>query len=357
MDVPRLPTELEFKFLRRVCAMRPRTQRRLFGEPPELDGQVLATDVHALIELARLSGAHSYTNGLAPLEAREFNSRSAAATQPPTPIPMARVENLSIPTAAGPMGARFYLPPNLPGGTAPPLLVYYHGGGWVIGDLDTHDGLCRFLAAAAGVAVLSIDYRLAPEHPFPAAVEDAWDALSWAAVNAHELGVDPSRIAVGGDSAGGNLAGGVSIRAREEGAPTPAMQLLLYPVTDSADDPRSRTLFADGFLLTKGDMDHFEGFYLPNAADANDPRVSIFKALDLSGLPRAYVATAGFDPLRDEGEAYAIRMREAGVTVALRRYPSLIHGFANQVYVSRSSRAAMLEVAGALRMGLAAGAA
>ncbi|HEX3240912.1 MAG TPA: alpha/beta hydrolase [Solirubrobacterales bacterium] len=357
MDVPHLPAELEFRLLRRACGLRPRTQRRLFGAPAEIDGQVLAPDVNALIAMARLSGTRSYTNGLPPAEARAFNSRGSAATQPPNPIPMARVEDLAIPTAAGPMGARFYLPPNLPGGTPPPLLVYYHGGGWVIGNLDTHDGVCRFFAAAAGLAVLSIDYRLAPEHPFPAAIEDAWDALSWAAVNAHALGVDPSRIAVAGDSAGGNLAGGVSIRAREEGAPMPAMQLLLYPVTDSADDPRSRTLFADGFLLTKGDMDHFEGFYLPNRADANDPRVSIFKAPDLSGLPRAYVATAGFDPLRDEGEAYGIRMREAGVTVALRRYPGLIHGFANQTAVSRSSRAAMFEIAGALRMGLAAGAA
>ena len=354
MDVPRLPPSLEFKFLRKVCGLSPRAQRRLFGDPPAIDGQVLATDVHALLELARRSGARSYTNSLPPLQARAFNSRSAAASSPPRPIPMARVENLSIPTAAGPLGARFYLPPNLPGGDPPPLLVYYHGGGWVIGDLDTHDGVCRFLAATAGLAVLSIDYRLAPEHPFPAAVEDAWDALSWAAVNAHELGADPGRIAVAGDSAGGNLAAGVSIRARDEGAPMPAMQLLLYPVTDSADDPRSRTLFADGFLLTRGDMDHFEGFYLPNAADVNDPRVSIFKERDLSGLPRAYVATAGFDPLRDEGEAYGIRMREAGVSVAVRRYPGLIHGFANQVYVSRSSRAAMLEIAGALRMGLAA---
>ncbi len=357
MDVPRLPPNIEFQLLRLACGLPSRLQRRLFGRPPEIDGRVLATDVHVLVEMARLSGAKSYTNGLPPEEARAFNRLGAAASTPPRPIPMARVESHEIPTAAGPMGARFYLPPNLPGGTAPPLLVYYHGGGWVIGDLDTHDGVCRFLAAAAGLAVLSVDYRLAPEHPFPAAIEDAWDALSWAAVNARALGVDPSRIAVGGDSAGGNLAGGVSIRAREEGAPMPAMQLLLYPVTDSADDPRSRELFADGFLLTKGDMDHFESFYLPNAADANDPRVSIFKAPDLTGLPRAYVATAGFDPLRDEGEAYALRMREAGVEVALRRYPGLIHGFANHAAVSRSSRAAMFEVAGALRMGLAPGAA
>jgi acetyl esterase len=357
VDVPRLPPNLEFQILRFVCGLPPRLQRRLFGKPPTIDGQVLATDIHVLIEVARLSGARSYTNGLPPEEARAFNRLGAAASSAPRPIPMARVESHEIPTAAGPIGARFYLPPDLPGGTPPPLLVFYHGGGWVIGDLDTHDGVCRFLAAAAGLAVLSVEYRLAPEHPFPAAVEDAWDALSWAAVNAHGLGVDPTRIAVGGDSAGGNLAGAVSLQARAGGGPMPAMQLLLYPVTDSAEDPRSRELFADGFMLTKADMDLFEGHYLPVGSDVDDPRVSIFKAPDLTGLPRAYVATAGFDPLRDEGEAYALRMREAGVEVALRRYPGLIHGFANQTAVSRSSRAAMFEVAGALRMGLAAGAA
>jgi acetyl esterase len=339
--------------VRFLCGLPQRLQRLLFGKPPAIDGQVLATDVHVLIELARRSGARSYTNSLPPVEAREFNRRSAQATMPSRPIPMARVEAMTIPTEAGGLGARFYVPPNLPGGTPPPLLVYYHGGGWVIGSLETHDGVCRFLAEAAGVAVLSVDYRLAPEHPFPAAIEDAWDAFAWAAENAATLGVDPTRIAVGGDSAGGNMAGVVSLRARDEQGPTPAMQLLIYPVTDSADDPRSRNLFADGFLLTKADMDHFEGYYLPVSGQADDPRVSIYKAPDLSGLPRAYVATAGFDPLRDEGEAYALRMREAGVTVALRRYPGLIHGFANQTAVSRSSRTAMLEIAGALRMGLA----
>src|SRR5262249_4719519 len=146
---------------------------------------------------------------------------------------------------AGPLGARFYLPQHLPGGTPPPLLVFYHGGGWVIGNLDTHDGVCRFFAAAAGVAVLSIDYRLAPEHPFPAAIEDAGDACAWAAATADALGGDPARIAVGGDSAGGNMAAVVAQRTRAEGGPPLAMQLLIYPVTDSAEDPRSRFLFAD----------------------------------------------------------------------------------------------------------------
>lgn len=356
METPRLPASTEFRILRALCGLRPRTQRRLFGAPPEIDGQTLASDVHTLVELARRSGTLSYTNLLPPPQARAYNRRGAAAAMPRRPLPSVRATDRTIPGGAGPLAARFYLPPNLPGGVAPPLLVYYHGGGWVVGDLETHDGVCRFLAAAAGVAVLAVDYRLAPEHPFPAAIEDAWATFSWAAANASDLGVDPARIAVGGDSAGGNMAAVVAQRARTEGGPPLAMQLLVYPVTDSAENPRSRLLFADGFMLTKADMDFFEGFYVGPGTDANDPRISILKAPDLAGLAPAFVATAGFDPLRDEGEAYAIRMREAGVPVALKRYPGLIHGFANHLFVSRTSRAAMLELAGALRMGLAAGA-
>jgi acetyl esterase len=349
---PALPPSVEHRLLKFVCGLPPRLQRRIFGPPPEIDGQVLASDIHALIKLAELSGTKSYTNGLPPAEARIANRRGAAASSSRPPIPMAKVESLEIPGEAGPLPARFYLPGRLPA-TPAPLLVYYHGGGWVVGDLDTHDGVCRFLAAAAGVAVLAVDYRLAPEHPFPAAVEDAWSSFAWAAENASRLGVDPARIAVGGDSAGGNLAAGVSILARAEGGATPAMQLLIYPVTDSAGEFPSRRMFGDGFLLTKVDMDSFEGHYLPPGTNAGDPRVSILEAPDLSNLPPAYVATAGFDPLRDEGEAYAMRMREAGVRVGLRRHPGLIHGFANQTAASRSSRGAMLEAAGALRMGLA----
>ena len=353
-ELPRLSPRAEHRLLKFVCNLPPRLQRLVFGAPAEIDGQVLASDVHALIGLAEMAGTKSYTNGLAPKQARTLNRLGALASSHHPPIPMGRVEGVEIPGEGGAMRARLYFPEGLPGGTPPPLLVYFHGGGWVIGDLDTHDDVCRFLAEAAGVAVLSVEYRLAPEHPFPAAIEDAWSAFVWAVDSAAELGVDPDRIAVGGDSAGGNMSAVTSIRARDEGGPMPSLQLMIYPVTDSADDPRSRLLFADGFLLTKGDMDHFEGYYLPPGSDADDPRVSVLKTPDLSGLPPAYVATAGFDPLRDEGEAYAIRMREAGVAVALRRYPGLIHGFANQTSVSRSSRAAMLEIAGALRMGLAA---
>ncbi len=350
---PHLPPGVEHRLVKGICGLPPRLQRRLFGPPPSRDGQVLASDMQALISLARLAGTRSYVNGLPPAKARLENRRGALAISAHPPIPMARVEALEIAAGAGAIPARFYVPGGLPGGAPAPLLVFFHGGGWVLGDLDTHDGLCRFLAAAAGTTVLSIDYRLAPEHPFPAAVEDSWAAYSWVAENAAALGADPARIAVGGDSAGGNLAAVVSLLARGAGAPMPAMQLLIYPVTDSAGELPSRRLFEGGFMLTKEDMDLFESHYLPPGTDAHDPRVSILEIEDLSGLPPAYVTTAGFDPVRDEGEAYALRMRAAGVQVALRRHPGLIHGFANDTAISRTARGAMLEAAGALRMGLA----
>jgi acetyl esterase len=353
--LPRLlPPRAEHRILKRVCGLPPRLQRKLFGAPPRIDGQTLASDIHVLLRIAELTDSKSFLSGMSVEEARTSARREAEATDSRPPIPMARVEALEVPGQAGPIPARFYVPAGLAAGVPAPLLVYFHGGGFVIGDLDTHDGVCRFLAAVAGVPVLSIDYRLAPEHPFPAAVEDAWAGFAWAAANAAALGVDPARIGVGGDSAGGNLAAVVSLLARAGGGEMPAMQLLIYPPTDSAGDLPSRRLFAEGFLLTKDDMDIFERCYLPPGSDPSDPRVSVLLAPDLSGLPPAYVATAGFDPLRDEGEAYALRMREAGVRVALRRHPSLIHSFANQTAICRTSRAAMLEVAGALRMGLAA---
>jgi acetyl esterase len=339
---------LEHRIVRAACGLPAGAQRLIFGKPPVLDGQELAGDIQVLLRLAELTGSRSLTDNGDPERVRAERRVEAAVTAGP-PTPMARTEELEIPGPAGTMRARLYAPAG--GGPAAPLLVYYHGGGWVIGDLDTHDGVCRFLAANSGALVLSVDYRLAPEHPFPAAVEDAHAAFVWAAQQAAELGADPARVAVGGDSAGGNLATVVCHLARD-GGPAPAMQLLIYPATDALGGQRSRQLFADGFLLTAADMAWFEGHYLPDRAAAVDPRASVLRAEDLSGLPPAYVVTAGFDPLRDEGEAYAERMREAGVPVALRRHPGLVHSFANLTAVSPSSRAAMLEAAGALHMGL-----
>jgi acetyl esterase len=321
----------------------------LFGAPPRIDGQVLATDMQTLRRLAALTREESASAGgtLSPPQARaRIRAGAAAAAGPKQALPA--VADLAISGAAGTLPARFYEPPGT-GIEDRPLIVYFHGGGWTIGDLDTCDSVCRFLAVNVPAAVLSIGYRLAPEDPFPAAVEDALAAYRWAAVDNKRLGVDPERIAVAGDSAGGNLAAAVSLLARDDGGPVPTMQALIYPVTDTTDDHASRELFAKGFLLTKADMDWFERHYLPPSTDRADPRVSPLRAPDLTGLSPAYVATAGFDPLRDEGEAYAARLREAGVQVTLRRHPGLVHGFANMTAVSRTAREAMLELASAIR--------
>jgi acetyl esterase/lipase len=333
--------------------MPPRLQQALFGAPARIDGQVLAPEMQALVRLASLvrdESASAYGK-LTPSQARaRIRAGAAAAAAPKQSQPT--VEDLAIPGPAGPIPARFYEPGGM-GIEERPLIVYFHGGGWTIGDLDTCDGVCRFLAQGVPATVLSVGYRLAPEHPFPAAVDDALAAFLWAALDNTRLGVDPRRIAVAGDSAGGNLAAAVSLLARDESGPSPALQALIYPVTDAVGGQRSRDEFAKGFLLTKADMDWFEHHYLPPGSDNADPRVSMLRAGDLSDLPPAYVATAGFDPLRDEGEAYAARLREAGVRVALRRHPGLIHGFANMTAVSSTAREAMRELCGALQAGLA----
>jgi len=261
------------------------------------------------------------------------------------------VQDIRLPGPAGDIAARHYRPP---GGGDGPLLVFYHGGGWVIGDLDTHDPLCRLTCRDAGIHVLSVDYRLAPEHPAPAAVEDAYAAFTWACEHAGELGATPGRILVGGDSAGGNLAAVVSQRARddarEQGGPTPVLQWLLYPRTDFSAQTRSISLFARGFLLTKRDMDFFEAQYLrgPDIYPA-DPRVSPLLAESLSGLAPALIAVAGFDPLRDEGESYAAALQAAGTAVDLRSMGSLTHGFASLFPLGGGSAAATSELISALR--------
>jgi len=350
VDLPRLPPRAEHRVVRWACGLSPRAQRLLFGRPPRLDGQELAPDIHTLLELARRTGETSLVEGRTVEQARAENLEEVPVVCGP-PRPMARVEDMAIPGPAGEIPARLYVALGAPR-PPQPLLVYYHGGGWVIGDLETHDGICRFLAEHGGCRVLSIDYRLAPEHPFPAPTEDAVAAFGWAAENAEELGADPTRIAVGGDSAGGNISAVVCLQTRDRDGPKPAMQLLLYPATDVVGEQTSRETFAKGFLLTRNDMRWFEDHYLPDGCEPDDPRASVMRAQDVSNLPPAYVATAGFDPLRDEGEIYAARMREAGVTVAMRRHRGLIHGFANLTAICPNARAAMLEVAGALRMGL-----
>ncbi|HVY78387.1 MAG TPA: alpha/beta hydrolase [Solirubrobacterales bacterium] len=346
----RLPPQIEHRIVRRACGLSPRTIKRLIGPPPRLDGQELAPDIQMLLALMRMNGETSLVEGRTAEQARAESRQGAPIIAGP-PRPMARVEALTIPGAGGAMPARLYVALGTPQ-PPQPLLVYFHGGGWVIGDLDTHDGLCRFLAEHGGCRVLSVEYRLAPEFPFPIPLEDAVAAFAWAHENAASLGADPDRMAVGGDSAGGNISTALCLQNRDAGNPQPAMQLLLYPVTDAVGGQQSRDTFAEGFWLTREDMRWFEDHYIPDGIADDDPRTSVMRAEDVSGLPPAYVATAGFDPLRDEGEIYAARMREAGVQVVLQRHPGMIHGFANLTAVCPNAGAAMLEVAGALRMGL-----
>jgi acetyl esterase len=321
-------------------------QRAIGGTPIRIDGLELHPTSQLLVKLERLAGVPP-VESLPVADARAQVGRQAA-TLTGRKLPLPRVEDVAIPGPAGEIPARLFASDPADG-----LLVYYHGGGHVIGTLDTHDSACRFLAVHAGVGVLSVDYRLAPEHPYPAAVDDSIAALGWASENAERLGFDSARIAVGGDSAGGNLAAVVALAAKAGEAPMPAFQLLIYPVCDYVEKRRSYELFREGFLLTAAEMDWFRDHYLPDRDAAREWRASPLQAPDLSGLPPAYVLTAGFDPLRDEGEEYARALAAAGVPTALRRHDGLLHSFVNQTSLHRGAHDAMLEAAGALRLALA----
>jgi acetyl esterase len=238
-----------------------------------------------------------------------------------------RVEDLALPGPAGDLPARLYRPAR--GGVSCPLIVFFHGGGFVFGSLDSHyDGFCRALSGEASAAVLSVDYRLAPEHPFPAATDDCRAAMAWAAAHATSLGADPSRLFVAGGSAGGNLAAVTALRLRDEGGPRLAGQVLIYPVADFHTPPTQSYLdFAEGHHLTRADMMWFWEQYLADADHAANPYAAPLRARDLAGVAPAFLLTAEYDPLRDEGERYAARLAAAGVKVALRREAGMIHGF------------------------------
>jgi acetyl esterase len=239
---------------------------------------------------------------------------------------------------------RIYRPLSADGRRPLAAVVYLHGGGWVTCDLDTHDRLCRTLANRSGAAVIAVDYRRAPEHPFPAAVDDGLAALDWTRAHAADLGVDLARLAVAGDSAGGNLAAVIARRDRDGGgAPPLALQVLLLPVTDAAMDTPSYTENADGFYLTHAAMRWYWDHYL-GGADPLHPDASPLRASDLRGLPPALVVTAEYDPLRDEGEAYAERLRTAGVRVRFRRYEGMVHGFIRWGAAVDAATAALDEV-------------
>lgn len=244
----------------------------------------------------------------------------------PKDVPIGKVASLTVPGPGGFIAARSYLP--VAAGSEPqPTLVFFHGGGFVIGSVETHDGLCRTLANLSACHVISVEYRLAPEHKFPSAVDDAFAALHWIETNAAQLGVDANRLAVAGDSAGAALAAVVCQLAHGAGAPKIAFQMLLFPVTHVGADMESRRTFASGYFLEAKDLDWFFNHYFGPEADRAQPKASPLLAGNLAGLPPAYVMVAGLDPLHDEGVAYAEKLRESGVKVALDDYPDMVHDF------------------------------
>jgi acetyl esterase len=281
--------------------------------------------VVAVLERAARSGLPLYYE-VSPFVARRIyrDTRGALSPAPPT---VAEARLMLAPGPDGPVPMRAFRPQGTKADDVLPALVYFHGGGWTIGDLDTHDVVCRQFANGARCAVFSVDYRLAPEYRFPAAVEDCIAATQWVAAQAKALAIDPKRIAVAGDSAGGNLATVIALAAREAGGPKLCYQMLIYPATDQHLGFPSVERNGEGYLLTKGAMNYFRGHYIPKVSDWPDWRASPLLAKSLAGLPAAYVITAGFDPLLDEGHAYAERLAKEGVAVEYKEYADMVHGF------------------------------
>jgi acetyl esterase len=289
---------------------------------------------------AREGTAPLYTLSLADARDADLADIQAASG---TGEPVGAVTDHTIAGPGGPMRVRVYEPERTDdartadrgtadeadggAGTARPALIYLYGGGWTLGNLETCDAICRALTNAAGIVTISLEYRLAPEHPFPAAVEDCYAGLAWVAEHARELGVDAARLAVGGDSAGGNLAAALTLLSRDEGGPAVRHQLLVYPNTDYQWDPEALRAFEDPLLFNRFSMEWYWKHYLTEEKDGLNPLVSPLRAESLAGLPDATVITAEYDPLRDQGEEYARRLREAGAAVELRRFDGMVHGF------------------------------
>lgn len=286
---------------------------------------MLHPQARALIDLMAERGVPP-THTLPPSEARAFYRERRTFTQP-EPQQVAEVRDLTADTPHGAIPLRLYRPLGSSASTLLPVLMYYHGGGWVIGDLDTHDTLCRELANAAGCAVVAVDYRMGPEHHFPAAVDDVLAATRWVGAQAGGLNLDPTRLAVGGDSAGGNLAAVVALASRDAGDLPIAFQLLIYPATDMRRGHASHATNGDGYVLTRDTLAYFHDHYITDPAHDLDWRASPLLHRDLSGLPPALVITAGYDPLRDEGLDYARALTEAGNRATCVCFERQIHGF------------------------------
>jgi len=313
---------------------------------------MLDPQARALLDLIAERGVPP-THTLTPQEARSLYRERRAFTQPPA-ITMAEVRDVSAPGPQGPIGLRLYRPTTATSSTAP-ALVYYHGGGWVIGDLDTHDVLCRELAHRSGCVVIAVDYRLGPEHRFPAAVDDCFAATAWVHAQAASLGIDASRIALGGDSAGGNLATVTAIGLRDAGGFQPRFQLLIYPGTDMRAVAPSHTSNGQGYMLTADTIAYFRGHYIESDVQWSDWRASPLLHTNLSKLPPALVITAGYDPLRDEGQQYADALSKAGVSTQYVCFERQMHGFITMGRVISESNTAVGLCAMAVQRALAAG--
>ncbi len=321
----------------------------LAGPPVTVDGRMLDTRTQWFLQLLARSGQKPlHELGLAEAR-REFDIFQSLMGGSPAPV--GEIVDRIVAGPSGRMRVRLYRPAGSVARLLPAIL-YFHGGGWVIGSLEGYDLPCRFFCARTGCAVVAVDYRLAPEHKFPAAVDDAVGSFHWLAQHAVELGIDPARIIVAGDSAGGTLAAVTSQLVRGEPR-TPCLQWLIYPATDLAATAPSHSSCAEGFLLTRDDMGWMRSQYLNDPAEIADPRASPLKTADLSGLPPALVFTAGFDPLRDEGQAYADRLAAAGVKTFHREFDSLIHGFVGMRGVLQAAARAMDYMVAGLRHELA----
>ena len=306
----------------------------------------LHPQTQALLDEFAKAGAIDLTQ-LPPAAVRQVYAQMSLAR---TEVAVRSVADRTIPGPAGAIPVRVYVPATDATGAG---LVYYHGGGFVIGGLDTHDGTCRALANASGATIVSVDYRLAPEHKYPAAADDCYAALRWVAEHGAEIGVDPQRLAVAGDSAGGNLAAVTALLARERRGPALRMQVLIYPVTDHRFDTASYRDNGEGYFLTTKQMQWFWDHYLERSEQGHEVSASPLRAKDLAGLPPALVITAEYDPLRDEGEAYAARLREDGVPTELARYAGQIHGFFAMFEALDDGRKAVEHAGAALRRALA----
>ncbi len=347
-ESPSARQRIEGRIARLLAALPGAWLLRLIGESPRVvDGLTLDAHVQFVLNVRNRLPQRLMSEPTPEAGRRRYQRDVLAATTGAgaRPTRVKAVRDLSVDGAVGPMSARHYAPLGTGSNAPEPILLFIHGGGFVNGDLTTHDEPCRVLCQQAGIHVLSIAYRLAPEHPFPAALDDVHAALRWLQREAGNLGADAGRIAIGGDSAGANLATVVAAEAARAGR-APVAQLLIYPTVDMDARCPSRELFGSGYILTSADMDAFRRLYVgaPPAA-THDPRSSPLSCADPAGLPATVLTTAGFDPLRDEGEAYADLLRLAGVPVRLRRFSGMVHGYLHMTTIVPAAHAAVVETA------------